>query len=306
MHTKKTFVASPSVPLLLNPPAAAGVALRVLCIDDCENDVALLTAALRAGGYLPQYERVCTRADVIAALERQRWDIVISDYAMPQFNGLQALEVVAPRCPDVPFILVSGAIGEETAVTAMKSGAHDYVLKGDLARLVPAVRRGLAEADIRRARRLAESNLRSSEALLNSIVNTAADVIIVIDETGMIEFVNAAVERLFGWKPLELIGKNVDALILVSRRTQSEQAAAGNDPRPADHRPSRTARSRLLETRSSSTTDHAALFAWALGALDSTNLWDYVVDPFYWLFSLGWGLREWCKKREPARAESAG
>ena len=231
MDTTGTFVASPAVPALRDPPAAAGVALRVLCVDDCEADVALVVEALRDGGYLPLYEYVCTRADLIAALERSRWDIVISDYAMPQFNGLQALEVVTPRCPDVPFILVSGAIGEETAVLAMKSGAHDYVLKGDLARLVPAVRRGLAEADMRRARRLAETNLRTSEALLNSIVNTAADVIIVIDEAGTIEFVNAAVKRLFGWKPLELIGKNFDALILTSRRAQRDQAPLrGGEP----------------------------------------------------------------------------
>ena len=231
MDMSGNFVASPSVPALLDPPATAGVALRVLCVDDCEADVALVVESLKVGGYLPLYEYVCTRPDLIAALERQRWDIVISDYAMPQFNGLQALAEVAPRCPDMPFILVSGAIGEETAVTAMKSGAHDYVLKGDLARLVPAVRRGLADADMRRARRLAETNLRSSEALLNSIVNTAADVIIVIDDTGMIEFANAAVERLLGWKPLELIGRNIDSLIVVSRRTHRDQAGLATDPR---------------------------------------------------------------------------
>ena len=233
MDTTETFIASPSVPALRDPPAAAGVPLRVLCVDDCEADVALVTEALKLGGYVPLFERVCARADLIAALDRQRWDIVICDYAMPQFDGLQALAVITPRCPDLPFILFSGAIGEETAVMAMKSGAHDYVLKGDLARLVPAVRRGLAEADTRRARRLAESNLRSSEALLNSIVNTAADGIIVIDDAGRIEFVNAAVERLFGWKPLELIGKNVDCLIMAGRRTRTprEEALPDNDAR---------------------------------------------------------------------------
>ena len=147
---------------------------------------------------------------------------------MPQFDGLQALAVVAARCPNLPFILVSGAIGEETAVQAMKSGAHDYVLKGDLSRLILAVRRGLADADTRRARRLAESNLRSSEALLNSIVNTAADVIIVTDEAGVIEFVNDAVERMFGWKPLELIGRNVECLMAAGRRSTSDSAMPRN------------------------------------------------------------------------------
>ena len=225
----ENFVALPSVPALCDPPALRGVPLRVLCVDDCETDVALETAALKAGGYLPLSERVCSEVDLVAALKRERWDIVICDYAMPQFDGLQALALVAARCPDLPFILVSGAFGEDTAVQAMKSGAHDYVLKGDLSRLVLAVRRGLAEADTRRARRLAESNLRSSEALLNSIVNTAADVIIVTDEDGVIEFVNAAVERMFGWKPLELIGRNVECLMAAGRRTPPAHPMPRND-----------------------------------------------------------------------------
>ncbi len=206
--------AASAVHTMRAPLAEPQVALKVLCVDDCEDDVILIVEALRAGGFVPEYERVCTRADLDAALDARVWDLVVSDYSMPQLNGLQVLERVRERRPELPFVLVSGAVGQETAVAAMKSGASDYIMKDDLTRLVPAVRRELAEAGGRRARRLAESNLRASETLLNSIVNTAADGIIVIDESGMLEFVNAAIERMFGWKPLEVIGRNFDSLLM--------------------------------------------------------------------------------------------
>jgi diguanylate cyclase (GGDEF)-like protein/PAS domain S-box-containing protein len=194
-------------------PVESAIALNVLCVDDSDDDVDLIIETLKNGGYTPAFECVCTRSAMEDALDRKSWDMIICDYSMPQFNGLAALEVVSGRGLDTPFILVSGAIGDETAVLAMKSGAHDYMMKRDLGRLVPVIRRELAEAGVRRARRLAEANLRSSETLLNSIVNTAADGIIVINEDGMLEFVNAAVERMFGWKPLELIGRNIDCLM---------------------------------------------------------------------------------------------
>ena len=195
-----------------------GAVLRALCVDDNEDDVALVLHALKQGGYAPVHRHVCGREQLLAALSGQSWDIVISDYAMPQFDGLAVLKLVKERDPGVPFILVSGAITGDAAVAAMKAGAGDYVLKDDLTRLVPAVRRELADAAERRGRRLAEANLSANEALLNSIVNTAADGIIVIDPEGTIEFGNAAMEKLFGWKPLELIGRNVARLILGKSR----------------------------------------------------------------------------------------
>ena len=200
--------------------------LNLLCVDDCEADVELIVETLRQGRYAPVFERVCTREALTEALDRQSWDLVICDYSMPQFDGLAALAVITERGLDIPFILVSGAIGEETAVQAMKSGAHDYLMKQDLSRLVPVIRRELSEAEVRRARRLAEANLRSSETLLNSIVNTAADGIIVINDEGMLEFVNAAVERMFGWKPLELIGRNIDCLMPARRGTAHRRVFA--------------------------------------------------------------------------------
>lgn len=215
-----------SVHEIRSPAVATCMLLRVLCVDDCEADVELIIEMFRQNGYAPVYERVYQPETLIAALERQSWDVVISDYSMPQFDGLQALDIVKEHRLDIPFVLVSGTVGEDTAVVAMKSGAHDYIMKHDLGRLIPAVRRELAEAGVRRARRLAEANLRSSETLLNSIVNTAADGIIVIDETGMLEFVNSAVERMFGWKPLELIGRNLNCLTLARQRAGDDCALA--------------------------------------------------------------------------------
>jgi GAF domain-containing protein len=130
--------------------------LHVLIADDSEEDILLSMGALRQGGYEVMYERVDTPQLMAAALTAKNWDLVIADYTMPHFRGTEALQMVKERGLDVPFIFVSGTISEETAVEAMKSGAHDYVLKGNLRRLLPAVERELREAEIRRERKLAE------------------------------------------------------------------------------------------------------------------------------------------------------
>ncbi|MEW6324983.1 MAG: EAL domain-containing protein [Nitrospirota bacterium] len=133
-----------------------GIPLRVLIIEDSENDVELLVRELRRGGYDPAYERVDSADGMNAALDRQAWDLAFSDYTMPQFDGMAALNLIRERGLDLPFIFVSGTIGEDTAVTAMKQGAQDYIMKGSFKRLLPAVERELREAEIRRERQRAE------------------------------------------------------------------------------------------------------------------------------------------------------
>ena len=133
--------------------------LRVLIIEDSENDTELLLRELRRGGYAPEYERVETPEGLVDALARQSWDLVISDYVMPCFNGLQALKLTQEKGIDIPFILVSGAIGEDVAVAAMKAGAHDYLMKGNLARLLPAIARELREVGIRQERHHTEETI---------------------------------------------------------------------------------------------------------------------------------------------------
>jgi len=129
-----------------------GEPLRVLIVEDSEIDMLLVLNEIRRGGYEPVHQRVDSAAAMREALNGAEWDIVLSDYAMPQFSGLDALRLLQESGRDLPFIVLSGTIGDEVAVETMKAGAHDYLLKNNLARLVPAIRRELKEAQDRRER----------------------------------------------------------------------------------------------------------------------------------------------------------
>ena len=137
----------------------AATTLRVLLIEDSENDAALAIREFSKAGYTIISERVDSRQALISALQRGPWDLAIADYAIPGFSGSAALAVLRQYDTEMPFIFVSGTIGEETAVAAMKAGAHDYIMKGNLTRLVPAVERELREVDVRRSRKQAEARL---------------------------------------------------------------------------------------------------------------------------------------------------
>src|SRR5687768_10237913 len=130
--------------------------LRALIIDDSENDVLLLVRGLTRGGFELEFERVEMPEAMHTALSNQTWDVIISDYAMPHFSGLAALSLLQQSGLDIPFILVSGTIGEDLAAEAMKAGAHDYVMKGNLVRLSTAIERELGDVEVRRSRRRAE------------------------------------------------------------------------------------------------------------------------------------------------------
>ena len=146
-----------------------GIPLRLLLVEDDENDALLIVRELTRGGYDATYERVWDPASMRAALERQSWDLVLSDHSMPQFSGRAALEVLRGRDPDMPFIFVSGTIGEDAAVESMRVGAQDYLNKANLRRLVPAIQRELREAAGRRERRRAEAALRESEQRFETV-----------------------------------------------------------------------------------------------------------------------------------------
>jgi phosphoserine phosphatase RsbU/P len=137
--------------------------LTALIIEDSEIDALLLQEQLKAGGYEVEARRVDNADDLAQALETRSWDIIFSDHNMPQFNSTEALQMVRSSAIDVPFIIVSGAIGEEAAVAAMRAGAQDYLMKGNMARLVAAVDRELMDARERRARRKAERALLAQE-----------------------------------------------------------------------------------------------------------------------------------------------
>jgi PAS domain S-box-containing protein len=181
--------------------------LRVLLVEDSEMDAELVLLALRSGGYAVQHRRVDTRGDMSAALEAAVWDVVIADHSLPRFSSLEALDLVRQRGLDLPFLIVSGTIGEETAVTAMKAGAQDYLSKDNLTRLPAAIERELGDAEGRRERRRAELLRRRSEAYLRALLDSVPDGILVIDEHGRIEACNPAAERTFGFAPGEPIGR---------------------------------------------------------------------------------------------------
>lgn len=134
--------------------------LRVLIVEDSEPDALLLLHALQKGSYQTLHERVATSNEMRAALERRPWDVILADHAMPDFSAPEALALLKRAGLDIPFIIVSGHIEEEMAVAAMQAGAHDYIMKDRLARLVPAVARELREAEVRRARKKSEEELR--------------------------------------------------------------------------------------------------------------------------------------------------
>src|SRR5271169_3383036 len=135
------------------------VPLRVLMVEDSEDDAALLARVLRRGGYDVTLERVDSPAAMGAAIEREKWDLVICDFSMPHFSGMDALKLLRAKDSEIPFIFVSGTIGEETAVAALKLGAQDYVMKGNLKRLLPSIERELHEVERQKERHRLEQEV---------------------------------------------------------------------------------------------------------------------------------------------------
>lgn len=193
----------------------ATTTLRTLIIDDSADDAELMIRELRRECYEVSAERTDTEAGLKAALSGQAWDIVLCDFHMPRFSGLEALRIVRDRDPDVPFSFVSGAIGEDVAVGAMKAGAQDYVMKGNLKRLAPAIERELRDAAVRRDRATAESRQRMMEARYRQILSIAPDAIVAMDELLHVATFNQAAERLFGYSADEVIGQSAEALLPV-------------------------------------------------------------------------------------------
>lgn len=206
--------------------------LRVLIIEDSEDDALLLLRLLRKGDYAPEYRRVETEAGLRSALKEEVWDVIISDYRLPDFDGLAALQLYQEANLDIPFILVSGTIGEELAVTAMRSGAHDYLMKENMTRLVPAVQRELQEAEVRRSHKQAEAALRESEEKYRTLFETAPEVIALVGLDGIVLDANEAVGAVAGLSRGEIIGKSFPALDVIP--AEELQKYAGLFARLAD------------------------------------------------------------------------
>ncbi|MCX6120741.1 MAG: PAS domain S-box protein [Ignavibacteriales bacterium] len=194
--------------------------LRVLIVEDSEIDAELVLRQLKKAGYSVHHERVETAKDMKGALENQKWDLVISDYTLSRFNAPAALALLQKTKLDIPFIVVSGTIGEEDAVELMKAGAHDYLMKDKLARLVPVVRREFAEVQMRQEHKKVEEE----SLLLVQAVKSTRDCISITDLENKILFVNDSFLATYGYSEAELLGKNIS--IIRSPIVSSEESDA--------------------------------------------------------------------------------
>jgi len=190
------------------------IRLRVLFVEDSEDDVLLIVRELRRAGYDVSFRKVDTPEEMRNALSNEEWDIILSDYVMPHFTTAEALNILKETGLDIPFIIVSGAIGEQTAVELMKAGAHDFVMKDSLAKLGPVVQRELRDADTRRERRQAQERLKESEEGYRLLFQSSPNVIAQVDSEGRFLIANMAMIRSLGFSSeKEVIGKTLHDLM---------------------------------------------------------------------------------------------
>jgi two-component system cell cycle sensor histidine kinase/response regulator CckA len=182
--------------------------LRILVLEDVPQDAELAIASLESAGYKCKWERVDRQADFIDRLEKGEYDLVLSDYSLPSFDGLSAVRMVLGSEKDIPFILISGTLGEEAAVEALKIGVTDFVLKDRLTKLPLVVERALLEKEEQRRTRLAERQIHLQAEALES----AANAIVITDPKGIVTFVNRAFAKLTGYSRDDALGRDLSFL----------------------------------------------------------------------------------------------
>jgi len=189
--------------MTLPSPDVMGTPLRILVLEDQATDAEMLIREVKRAGFNPDWRRVETEAEFLAALANAP-DLILSDYSLPHFDGLRAVALVRERGLDTPFILVSGTLGEEAAVAAMKFGADDYLMKGRTVRLGLAIRRALDDKRLRDERKQAEERLRK----LSHAVEQGPALVVITDRAGNIEYVNPKFTRVTGYSLAEVLGRN--------------------------------------------------------------------------------------------------
>ena len=202
--------------------------LRILHLEDEPDYCELVKALLEKDGLAADVVLVQDLKDFIAAVDKGRFDIILADYRLPNCTGLDALREARRRCPSTPFVLVSGTIGEQAAIEAMKSGATDYVLKQWPERLAPAVRRAVREAENQQARQQAELELRRRDGYLRALTEHSLDVLSILNRDGLYKYNSPSVKQILGYEPAELAGQNAFSFVhpedLASARRSFEQA----------------------------------------------------------------------------------
>jgi len=185
--------------------------INVLIVEDTPDDAELMVLKLSEAGFQPDWQRVETEKDYLSALEDQP-DLILADWSLPQFSGLRALQLMNWHKMDIPFIIVSGSIGEEAAIDAIRQGAYDYLLKDNLGRLGSVVHRTLEEKRMREERKQADLMLRESEETYRQLFEAESDALFLIDNaTGNILQANRAASLMYGYDHAELLAlKNSD------------------------------------------------------------------------------------------------
>ena len=200
--------------------------LCILNLEDNEADAELNKAMISARWPQSELVRVDTRADFIARLEAGKFDVIFSDFTMPGFDGREALDTAREKCPETPFIFVSGTIGEDAAIEALKNGATDYVLKHRLMRLIPAVDRALREAGERAERNSAERAMRESEHKYREVFESLADAAFLADaKTGKIIDTNRFAEKMLNSTRDEILGRKISQVLAVLDKAGADDAA---------------------------------------------------------------------------------
>jgi len=177
--------------------------LRVLMVEDSEDDALLVLRELKKGGYNPERVRVETAAAMRKALQDKTWDVILCDYQLPGFNGIEAIAVLRETNIDIPLLIVSGAIVEEIAVGCMRLGAHDYIMKNNLSRLCSAIARELKEADSRSKHKQMEAALEASEGNFHQSLEDSPLGVRIVSEEGETIYVNRATLDIFGCDSIE-------------------------------------------------------------------------------------------------------
>lgn len=197
--------------------------LKILVVEDNEDDYLLLQRQLTRAGIIADCLRVETEMQVQEAFSQGVWQLVLSDYSLPHFSGKDALVVVRKLDPDIPFIVISGQIGEEAAVAMMKAGANDYLMKGEVARLGPAIERELRDSDVRRQRREAQEKVRAYGERMVETLESISDVFISLDREMFLTYCNSAAERVLHMRRDEMLGSQLFEIAPQLRETRLEE-----------------------------------------------------------------------------------